>query len=99
MKICFNCRREVKVSNRVGIRDVCSICNSDIHVCLNCRFYDRHSYNECREPQSEWVKEKDRANTCDYFAFADARDQNQKNKADEAAAAKEKLNEIFKKLG
>jgi len=97
MKICFYCKREIKGSNRFGFRDTCNYCNSDLHVCLNCRFYDRHSYNECREPQSEWVKDKDRANTCDFFAFKDARDKNQK--ADKAAEAKAKLNEIFKKLG
>jgi hypothetical protein len=97
MKVCFHCHREVKVSNRVSFRDTCSFCNSDLHACLNCRFYDRHSYNECREPQSEWVGDKDRANTCDFFAFADFRDRN--HKADEAAEAKAKLNEIFKKLG
>ena len=97
MKICFNCRREIKVTNRVGFRDVCNHCHSDLHVCLNCRFYDRHSYNECREPQSEFVGEKDRANTCEYFAFGDTR--NLTNKTDEAAEAKARLNEIFKKLG
>ena len=97
MKICFHCHRELKVPNRVGFRDACHYCNSDLHVCLNCRFYDRHSYNECREPQSEWVRDKDRANTCEFFAFADVRDSHQRT--DEAAKARARLNEIFKKLG
>jgi len=97
MKHCHYCHREIKVPNRIGFRDTCTYCSSDLHVCLQCRFYDRHSYNECREPQSEWVKDKDRANRCEYFAFGDVRNHN--HKVDEAAQAKAKLNEIFKKLG
>lgn len=97
MKLCFYCHREIKAPNRVGFNDTCAYCGTDLHACLNCRFYDRHSYNECRETQSEWVKEKDRANRCEYFAFADAR--NGKNRYNEAAEAKAKLDELFKKLG
>ena len=50
-----------------GRSEECSGCGRDLHVCLNCEFYDRSAYNECRESQADRVVEKDRANFCDYF--------------------------------
>lgn len=54
-----------------GRAEECSGCRRDLHVCLNCEFYDRSAYNDCRESQAERVVEKDRANFCDYFRPAD----------------------------
>jgi hypothetical protein len=65
--ICFHCQKEVNVLKNVGRREECPHCRSDLHVCKNCEFYDPKSYNECREPSAEVVKEKDRSNFCDYF--------------------------------
>lgn len=42
-----------------------------MHVCRNCKHYDRSAYNECREPSAEVVREKDRANFCDFFTPGD----------------------------
>ena len=65
--ICFNCSNEIPVVGQVGRRDECPKCRSDVHVCKNCDFYDPKVYNECRETQADVVREKDRANFCDYF--------------------------------
>ena len=67
---CFSCNAEIELSAdaRVGFRDECESCNSDLHVCLNCAFYDTSAYNECREPNSERVSDRSRANRCDYFS-------------------------------
>ncbi|MFN2377900.1 MAG: hypothetical protein ABR538_15300, partial [Candidatus Binatia bacterium] len=46
----------------------CPRCGSDLRCCLNCRFHDISSYNDCAEPSAERVLEKDRANFCDYFS-------------------------------
>ena len=54
-------------SNTPGRRDDCSKCHADVHVCRNCKFYDRAAYNECREPSADRVVEKDRANFCDFY--------------------------------
>ncbi len=54
-------------SNTPGRRDDCSKCHADVHVCRNCKFYDRAAYNECREPSADRVIEKDRANFCDFY--------------------------------
>lgn len=65
--LCFSCKKELSFGSEVGRREECPHCRSDVHVCLNCQFYDRHSYNECRETQADVVKDKERANFCDYF--------------------------------
>lgn len=68
MKIqCFECGHEMIFPYPPGRRDECPKCGADVHACRNCKNYDRNSYNECREPQADVVKEKDRANFCDYF--------------------------------
>ncbi len=64
---CFHCGNEIVYVDRVGIREECEKCKSDVHCCRNCNFYDPKVYNECKEPQAEVIREKDRANVCDYF--------------------------------
>lgn len=64
---CHHCGEKLSFLDRVGIREECPKCHSDVHVCKNCSFYDPKVYNECREPQAEVIREKDRANRCDYF--------------------------------
>ncbi|HTT08187.1 MAG TPA: hypothetical protein VMH34_05290 [Gammaproteobacteria bacterium] len=48
-------------------RDHCPKCNSDLHVCKFCQFYDLRAARACREPIAEPVTDKERANFCDYF--------------------------------
>lgn len=64
---CFSCGKESSFADRVGRRDECSYCGADAHVCKNCEFYDEKAYNECRETSADVVREKERANFCDYF--------------------------------
>ena len=64
---CFSCGTNNEVAERVGRRDECSKCTADLHVCKNCRFYDRTAYNECKEPSADVVREKEASNFCDYF--------------------------------
>lgn len=70
---CFSCQKTIEVFAGVpiGRRDECNACGADVHVCKNCVHYDRSAYNECKEPQADYVKEKDRANFCDYFTPSD----------------------------
>lgn len=64
---CFHCGTELNYPERVGRREECPSCKEDVHVCKNCKFYDPKVYNECLEPAAEVVREKDRANHCEYF--------------------------------
>lgn len=70
MSRCHKCNGPVDV-DFIGFRDDCRSCSADLHVCLNCRFYDPGKENRCREPQAESVRERDRANYCTYFRFKD----------------------------
>lgn len=65
--ICFSCGKAVQYQGKVGRREDCPHCRADLHCCRNCQFFDRASYNECREPSADRVQEKDRSNFCDYF--------------------------------
>ncbi|VAW37707.1 hypothetical protein MNBD_DELTA02-25 [hydrothermal vent metagenome] len=71
-KICFSCGKTIDLTGTPGRGDSCRFCTADLRACLNCRFRDDSSYNECREPQAERVKEKDRSNYCEYFEFAES---------------------------
>jgi hypothetical protein len=66
---CHACRVEVVLASgeSVGYRETCSRCAADLHVCLNCAHHDPSAYNECRESSAEPVRDRDRANRCDYF--------------------------------
>ncbi len=91
---CYRCGTEIVTENKIGRQDTCSQCGSYLHCCLNCRFYDRLAYHECREPQAEWVKEKDSGNFCEYFEARTASGAKKSSAADEA---KKKLQELFGK--
>ena len=88
---CHACKRSHSFSDIVPFRADCEGCAADLHVCLNCRFYDRYADNECREDAADPVSVKDRRNLCEYFKpkTADAAD------VDAAAAAKARLNALF----
>ena len=62
---CYNCGTEFE--NKVYRNTECSICGKDAKVCLNCRFYSPGSHWDCSENIREAVREKDRANFCDFF--------------------------------
>jgi len=52
---------------RVGFREECESCGSDLHVCLNCAHHDPGAHNQCREPGAEHVADRERANHCEWF--------------------------------
>jgi len=78
----------------MGFREVCPGCNRSLHVCLNCDFYDPTLNNQCREPQSERVVDKDRANFCEYFF---PRKATKSKRLPPGTDARAKLDALFKK--
>jgi hypothetical protein len=77
----------------VGRRDECPFCHADLHCCLNCRFHDLSAPKQCREPVAENVREKDKANFCDYFLFSEGG----AAASGETAATRKALDDLFKK--
>ena len=47
--------------------DECPDCSNYLHVCRMCSYFDANVAKSCREDDAEEVKEKERANFCDYF--------------------------------
>lgn len=45
----------------------CRKCGAELHVCKLCEWYSIAVAKHCREPVAEEVKDKERANFCDYF--------------------------------
>ncbi len=68
-RVCHRCGHDIGRLERVGRRDACLHCGTDLHCCLNCSFYDRAYHNQCREPQAEHQVDKLVGNFCDYFSF------------------------------
>ena len=71
----------------------CRKCGAELHVCKLCEWYDTAVAKHCREPIAEEVKDKERANFCDYFkprsgAWSNA-------PVNEAAKAKAQLDALF----
>lgn len=64
---CFQCKKKLSLGHMPGRREDCPECGADLHVCRNCQHYDRQAYNECRETSADVVREKDRANFCDFY--------------------------------
>jgi hypothetical protein len=94
---CFHCKKAVEIAigtNRIGFRETCPHCHSDLHVCRNCSFYDEGAHHECRESSAEWVKEKERSNICEYFRPAVGQAHSGLDSKKQSLAA---LDELFKK--
>ena len=87
---CFSCGISIESQDRPGFRMTCDRCGSDIHCCRNCRFYDPKVYNECLETAAEVVRDKERANFCEFFEPGTKR-VDQKSAADELRAKAEAL--------
>jgi hypothetical protein len=45
----------------------CPKCRCELHVCRMCVDYDTSVAKHCREPIAEEVRDKTRANFCDFF--------------------------------
>jgi len=100
MKTCYKCGATIELE-KVSRRDECPKCGSDLRVCLNCAFYAESKANACVESQAEPVKEKDRANYCDFFRFKEkgtrAGGSGTKQEKSGKAEAEKLWDELFKK--
>ena len=95
---CWKCGGRIgyPTGSRVGQRDTCPKCNSNLHSCRNCQFYDPSKNNQCAEPQAEWVRDKAAANLCNYFAPNPALFASGDSPASKADETKQKFDSLFK---
>lgn len=94
MSACAFCGNALDEKTRIVRDSECPGCRRDLHACVQCRFYDPHAHNKCREPQAEWVTDRDRRNFCDYFRLNLA--PAGRATAGRADAARKKLDDLFK---
>lgn len=92
--ICHQCRTEIKIERFVGRTDECHRCGSDLHCCLNCDNYDPTMSNRCREPNAEWIPDREKANFCDFFT--PSRAQGTPKSASSKDEAKRAFDSLFK---
>lgn len=78
---------------RVPREAECPHCRTQLHVCRACVFHDTHVAKQCRETIAEEVKDKTRANFCDYFQYRE--DAYQPGEVDAAEAARRALEDLF----
>lgn len=95
MKICHKCKKEIEIEGKVMREELCPFCGSNLHCCLNCRFYDEYAHNKCRESRSEWVSDRERGNFCGYFKYKDSEESDASE--ERKKKAKEELRKLFGK--
>ncbi|MEK6300901.1 MAG: hypothetical protein AABO41_09285 [Acidobacteriota bacterium] len=93
--ICHHCKNEVKLEAPVARADECPHCAADLHCCLNCLHYDPSMSNRCREPQAEWVSDREKANFCDFFTPNKSASAGGLNKP--ATSTRDAFDSLFKK--
>jgi hypothetical protein len=76
--VCWKCGTSLaQLSLPLQRLDECKKCSAELHACKLCEWYSIDVAKHCREPIAEEVKDKERANFCDYFkprenAYSDA---------------------------
>ena len=94
MAVCWRCGADLaELTPPLSRNDECPSCRSQLHVCRMCCYYDPRVTKACREDDAEEVRDKDRANFCDYFRLAADAFDAQLAAADKEAAAN--LNALF----
>jgi hypothetical protein len=66
--VCWKCGASLaQLSLPLRRLDECPQCHAELHVCKLCEWYSLSVAKHCRETVAEEVKDKERANFCDYF--------------------------------
>lgn len=91
--VCYRCGHSLAgFSLPLARQDVCPACRSELHVCRMCRHFDEGAHDQCLVEEAETVREKTRANFCDWFVAAERSwDPTAAREADDAAARLEEL--------
>lgn len=78
--VCWKCGAGLDdLPQPLGRRAECPACGAELHVCRLCRHYDPGKAKQCRELAADEVRDKTRANFCEWFqarpgAYAAAQD-------------------------
>ncbi len=92
---CYFCGTELEVSGVVSRGEICPQCRRDVRCCCNCAFHDPRASNQCREPRSEAMRDRESGNFCDFFRCADRETQTRDQAAEQKA--REEWERLFRK--
>ena len=93
--ICAFCSEEIDLQDKVMRQDTCPHCDRDLRCCKQCKFYDPHAYNDCREVNAERITDKERSNFCEYYVPRGSKAAT--GGVNRTADAKKALEDLFKK--
>jgi hypothetical protein len=67
---CWNCKQAVEINPlaKLGFRAVCESCNSYLHCCNGCKFYQEGRPNDCMIPGTDPIRDRSASNFCDEFS-------------------------------
>jgi ribosome-binding protein aMBF1 (putative translation factor) len=66
--VCWKCGASLEdLPQPLGRRAECPACGAELHVCRLCRHYDTAKAKQCRELAADEIKNKTRANFCEWF--------------------------------
>lgn len=65
---CWKCGADLDdLPQPLGRRAACPACGADLHACRQCRHYDTAKAKQCRELAADEIRDKTRANFCEWF--------------------------------
>lgn len=90
---CYKCGSELDltINKDVPRSEECHHCFVNIRCCKMCSFFDTKAYNECREPTSDRIVDKEKSNFCDHYKVG-----SNLVKTDEKSDLLQKANSLFK---
>ena len=92
--VCWKCGTSLAdLSLPLRRQDECRQCHAELHVCKLCEWYSLAVAKHCRETVAEEVKDKERANFCDYFKPRE--DAYSTKSTDAASRAQAELDSLF----
>ncbi len=94
---CVFCGSRNDVIGPVSRSATCENCGRDLRCCRQCKYYDPHAYNDCREVSAERIRDKERANFCDFFLPRGSKGHAQKGYGRKRGDAMEALEALFRK--
>ena len=67
---CYKCKNKLDFANKkIGFKYTCPFCETDLHVCKNCKYYEVGKPNDCIVPNTEYVNDREKNNFCEDFVF------------------------------
>ena len=68
MMHCWKCHKIISEEKiKLGFRAQCKHCETDLHVCVNCRHYAPGKPNDCNVPGTDYVRDREAMNYCEEF--------------------------------